>query len=76
MLKIDRVTIVSDGIVVEFDDNTNCYFPAASLHARRSELSGQLLLSHDPGLDDLSGDSITSLDLHAARRPRDPGMTQ
>ena len=52
---IHKVTIVSDGMVVEFDDTTICYFAAETLYTHRAELNGQLLLDHDPGLDEIAG---------------------
>ncbi len=45
--KIEEVTLVSDGIVVEFADGTVYYFPAESLYAHKAELDSQQLVKAD-----------------------------
>ena len=65
---IEKVTIVSDGIVVEFDDATICYFSADTLYAHRVELRGQTLLDYDPSFDEGDhADSASSADFDDSR---------
>ncbi len=47
MNKIEEVSLVSDGIVVEFADGTIYYFPAESLYAHKNELDSQQLVKSD-----------------------------
>ena len=43
-----NVTVVSDGILVEFACGTSCYFPAAFLQAHIGLESNQVFLPYDP----------------------------
>lgn len=52
-----KATRVSDGVVIEFDEELICYFPADELISHRLELGAQLLVDHDPGLDELEAES-------------------
>ena len=45
---IRNVTVVSDGILVEFDCGTTCYYPATFLQAHIGLESNQVFLPYDP----------------------------
>lgn len=48
MNKIIAVTLVSDGILITFDDSNICYCAAEMLYQYRSVLTCQRFLDHDP----------------------------
>ena len=45
---IRKVDVVSDGILVEFDDATCCYYPASFLQSQIGVGSNQIFLNYDP----------------------------
>ena len=47
---IRNVQMVSDGILVEFDDSTRCYYPATFLLDQAGEGSNQRFLDYDPSI--------------------------
>ena len=47
---IERVDLVSDGLLVAFSDGTRCYFPAAFLMSQVGLGSNQIFLDYDPSL--------------------------
>lgn len=53
MNKIHSVTLVSDGILVNFDNGTNCYYPASFLLDNVENGVTHLFLDHDPSAQNL-----------------------
>ena len=57
MRQVLKATRVGDGVVIEFDEELICYFPADELISHRLQLGAQQLVDHDPSLDELEAES-------------------
>jgi hypothetical protein len=69
MNTIRKVTIVSDGIVIEFENSVTCYFPANTLYNNRLELKGQIFLNEDPSLPEITPEQKESVASDAQELP-------
>ena len=58
---IQKVTIVSDGIVVEFEKSVACYFSARSLYENREVLKGQVFVCEDQSLSETAFESAETM---------------
>ena len=47
-MSVRSVSVVSDGIVIDFPDGTKCYYPASFLLEQIHNSCNQVLLSYDP----------------------------
>ena len=52
-MKVKSVSLVSDGIVIDFPDGTKCYYPTSFLLGQIHNSCNQLLLGYDPSRYDL-----------------------
>lgn len=52
MNKIHSVKLVSDGVLIDFEDGTYCYYPASFLRDHVDNGQTHLFLDHDPSVED------------------------
>ena len=64
--KVHAVTVVSDGIVVEFEMGVSCYFPASFLSNSLMTPGNQVFLTKDPSPPD---QGRMSLEINAVGSP-------